>query len=178
MLPHSWIWGHLPLLMQFGKKRPADTNALHITNFLMDNYAELSPGHGDKPVPPVFYLDVWPVNEPMMIVVDSDLAAQFTQDPSPLPKHRAYQAIVGPLTGGEDLLASRGEFWKFWRPRFNPGFRPKVLQALIPDLLEEALVFLDVLERRVGPNGTWGEVYPLEADTINLTFDTIARATL
>lgn len=164
------------MLLRFGRERPADISPLQVSIYLMEKYAEFTPGHEGN-VPPVLYLDIWPVDNPLMIVIDPNLTAQFTQDTN-LPKHDAYVDIVGALTNAEDLLASKGEFWKYWRARFNPGFSARSLQTLIPDLLEEAVTFLEVMTKRAGTDGKWGDVFPLEDDAINLTLDTITRAAL
>ena len=146
----------------------------------MESYSELSPQHGhDKPVPPVIYLDLWPISDPMLVVIDAELAAQFTQPPVALPKHAVYRTVVKPLTHGEDdLLSANGDYIKTWRPRFSTGFRSGSLQALMPEIMEGILEFSDALGRCVGPNGHWGMVFPLEEATVTLTFDTIMRSLL
>jgi len=50
---------------------------------------------------------------------------------------------------------------------------------MLPSILEEVVIFRDILLAKAGENNnTWGPVFQLEALTTNLTFDVIGRATL
>lgn len=49
---------------------------------------------------------------------------------------------------------------------------------LIPELIDEIMVFKDLLGKMAGPSGQWGDVFQLEERTTNLTFDVILRATM
>jgi cytochrome P450 len=60
----------------------------------------------------------------------------------------------------------------------SPGFGSKNITAMLPSILEEVVIFRDILLAKAGENNTWGPVFQLEALTTNLTFDVIGRATL
>lgn len=128
-------------------------------------------------LPPVIYVDLWPVADSLVSVIDPAAAAQFTVAKS-LPKHPVATEFMYPLTGNVDLVSSEGELWKKWRSRFSPGFSPRNLIALLPELIEEAQVFVDGLKSLAGKNGEWGPVFQLEEKTTNLTFDIIVRASV
>ncbi len=119
-------------------------------------------------------MDIWPINYPMVAVLDPDMMAQFTQEQS-LPKfwgqgHTEFKHF----TGGRDLVHLEGQEWKVARSMFNPGFSARNLLSLIPSFTDEVLVFKEKL-REVAASG---EVVKLEDYTTNLTIDIIGRAVL
>lgn len=130
---------------------------------------------GEKTIPPIIYLDLWPASGPMMLVTHPVVSSQFTQSKS-LPKAIIATDYMQPLTQKRDIVCAEGSEWKSWRSRLNPGFSPRNVMALLPDLVEEVLVFTDGLKKLAGENGSWGSVFQLEEKTINLTFDVITRA--
>ncbi|KAI0165232.1 cytochrome P450 4V3 [Hypoxylon sp. FL1284] len=175
MLPHSIWFGHLPIFADFRADHPPDVNAYMFHLWFMSNYKRYFP-ELDK-VPPVVYLDLWPIADPLVMVLDAIAASQFTIANS-LPKHPVSNEFVHPLTGNLDIVSTDGEIWKKWRSRFNPGFSPRNLTALLPELIEEAQVFVSGLKAQAGKNGEWGPVFQLEEKTTNLTFDIIVRASV
>jgi len=151
---------------------------MHIFNlmhYVKDNHDRFFPGL--TAAPPVIYLDIWPVNLPMMVVIDPDLSGQFTQDAA-LPKHEMVKDVMMPLTEGRDLNTLNGDDWKFWRTKFNPGFSTRNMLALLPDILEEVAVFGQTLSKQAAGDNAWGPVFQLEEHTTNLTLDVIGRAIL
>ncbi|KAI1759479.1 cytochrome P450 4V3 [Hypoxylon sp. FL1150] len=175
ILPHSIWFGHLPIFADFRAEHPPDVNIYMFHLWLAANYKKYFP-QLDK-VPPVIYLDLWPAADSLVSVVDPVAASQFTIVQS-LPKHSVATEFMYPLTGNVDIVSSEGELWKKWRSRFSPGFSPRNLTALLPELIEEAQVFVDGLKGLAGKNEEWGPVFQLEEKTTNLTFDIIVRASV
>ncbi|KAI0594225.1 vera protein [Biscogniauxia sp. FL1348] len=175
ILPHSLLFGHLPIFADFRAAHPPDVNTYVLHGWLVKNWKKYLPDQDD--LPPVVYLDCWPVSTSLAVIFDPLVAAQFTQTKS-LPKSRLTIDFLKPFTGGIDIVCSEGEAWKTWRSRFNPGFSQRNLTALLPDLLEEATVFVDGLKKSAGRNGQWGPVFQLEERTTNLTLDIITRSAL
>ncbi|KAI1260243.1 vera protein [Xylariaceae sp. FL1019] len=175
ILPHSWFLGHLAVLGDFRNDYPHDVNFYTFHTWLINNCQKYFPGM-DFP-PPIVYLDIWPVEHPLAMVLDPVAASQFTINPS-LPKMAFTKDFMVPLTQGTDIVSNEGLQWKTWRSRFNPGFSQRNLLAMTPDLLEEANVFVSQLEKLSGQNGQFGSVFQLEEKTTNLTFDIICRAAL
>lgn len=95
---------------------------------------------------PYFYLDLWPISDPLLAVLDSDLAAQITTDQS-LPKARGLQDFMIHLAGPGDLVSSDGPHWKKWRSIFNPGFAGSHLMTLAPGIVDDGLVFVENLTK-------------------------------
>ncbi|KAI1204226.1 cytochrome P450 4V3 [Annulohypoxylon truncatum] len=175
VLPHSLLFGHLPILASFRAVHPPDVNIYMFHRWLAANSRKYFPGR-DR-VPPVVYLDLWPLSSSLAAVFDPVAASQFTQSKS-LPKDHLMAEYMMPLTGNLDMVSSEGQLWKTWRSRFNPSFSPRNLTALLPEIIEEALVFVNGLKDLAGTDGNWGPVFQLEEKTINLTFDVIVRASI
>ncbi|KAI2465975.1 cytochrome P450 4V3 [Annulohypoxylon bovei var. microspora] len=175
VLPHSLLFGHLPIFADFRAARPPDVNIYLFHNWLAENVDKYFPGL--EKLPPVVYLDLWPMAGSLAAVHDAVAASQFTQTKS-LPKDHIMVDYMMPLTGNLDIVSAEGELWKTWRSRFSPGFSPRNLTALLPELIEEVLVFVNGLKGLAGKDGNWGPVLQLEEKTTNLTFDIIVRASL
>ncbi|KAI0096749.1 vera protein [Nemania sp. FL0031] len=175
VLPHSWLFGHLPILGDWRADSPVDANFYSFHIWLIKNCRRYFPDL-DFP-PPVVYLDIWPVEAGFAIVFDPVAASQFAQTPS-LPKARISTGFLEPLTSGIDIVSNEGTEWKTWRSRFNPGFSQRNLLAMLPELMEEVSIFASQLERLAGSGGKWGPVFQLEEKTTDLTFDIIVRAAL
>ncbi|KAI8626167.1 vera protein [Xylariaceae sp. FL1651] len=175
VLPHSLLFGHLSILGDWRADNPSDANFYSFHTWLIRNREKYFPGLDF--VPPVVYLDIWPVEQSLAIVFDAVAASQFAQQPS-LPKLPLATDFLTPLTSGLDIVSNEGTEWKTWRSRFNPGFSQRNLIAMLPELIEEISIFVSQLEGLAGSGGKWGTVFQLEEKTTNLTFDVICRASL
>lgn len=146
MLPHSLLFGHLPIFADFRKTHPPDVNIYMFHTWLAENCKNYFPGL-DYP-PPVVYLDLWPIAESLAMVNDPVVASQFTVVQS-LPKNPGFSKFLGPLMSGIDIVCTEGQIWKTWRSRFSPGFSQRNLTAILPEVIEEANVFcsLKALEK-------------------------------
>jgi cytochrome P450 len=173
MMEHSLIFGHFKCLASFRRMYPLDINVGQLSIWMVENWETLFPGQASCPA--VAYLDVWPMMDPVIFVLHPKVSAQFTQARS-LPKGALEHDYVRPLTDNLDILSADGDVWKKWRSRFNPGFSSRSITALVPAIMEDMLVFLDVLGSHAGKNGQPGEVVQLERLTTNLTFDIIMKA--
>ncbi|KXJ90740.1 cytochrome P450 [Microdochium bolleyi] len=177
VLPHSWLWGHLKVMGDFRAVSPSDTNMYEFHRWLKANMSTYFPG--ETQMPPVVYLDLWPFTGGMALVTDADMIPQFMQKPD-LPKYYMVEDFLKPLTGGRDIVSISGPVWKLWRTRFNPSFAPRRVLALLPELMEEVEVFVDLLRQKAGRStahgNAWGEMFQLHEKTVNLTFDVILRA--
>ncbi|KAI1137908.1 cytochrome P450 [Hypoxylon sp. FL0543] len=169
ILPHSFLFGHLVIIAKLYMKYkiPQDGNGHWIFLYLKREYPEITKKG-------LIYMDPWPIGYAMIAVYHPDMMAQFTQENS-LPKYWAMpQVEFKPFTGGEDLVNLDGLEWKRARSMFNPGFSARNLLSLVPDMIEEALVFRE----RLGKAAASGEVVRLEKYTTDITVDIIGRAAL
>ncbi|CAJ2513011.1 Uu.00g011300.m01.CDS01 [Anthostomella pinea] len=169
IMPHSFLFGHLWTTAKIAIKHkiPRDGNGHWMFHFIKLEYPEIA-------APGVLYMDVWPIGYPMIAVYHPEIMAQFTQEHS-LPKWWAQgQREFKHFTGGEDLVHLEGQEWKAARAMFNPGFSAKNLLSLIPNFMEEALVFRE----RLREAAVSGAVVKLENYTTDVTVDVVARAVL
>jgi cytochrome P450 len=67
-----------------------------------------------------------------------------------------------------------GALWKKWRSIFNPGFATAHLMSLVPGIVDDGLVYADVLDEHAGS----GKVFRLEEATTRLTIDVIGKVVL
>ena len=94
---------------------------------------------------PVYYLDTWPFGPQMLVVASPDSLYQVTQNHS-LPKFHAMKTFLHPITEGLDIVTMEGDSWKRWRAIFNPGFSASHLMTMTSAVVEETVVFCDLLQ--------------------------------
>lgn len=161
--PHSMIWGHLLAMNEVVKEQPKRASPQTFSVFIKEKY-----GLGDY-----FYIDPWPFGDPIMMIFDTDIMAEFTVKQS-LPKHPAVDDFVQHLGGPGNLVSSEGAEWKKWRAAFNPGFSANHLMSLVPLIVDECKIFEDILTQHAKNN----EVFRMERETTCLTVDIIGKVIL
>lgn len=160
--------------MDSKKELPGDLNFTAFPQWLKDNYKKYLPN--ENQMPPVIYFDMWPFfNSPTVLVFHSARGTQFHRDQS-LWKHPILGEFLAPLTDNRDIITTNGDFWKTWRGRMNPGFVPRSIMAMVPQLMEEVQIFVECLTKMTGEKNNWGPVFQFEELTTNLTLDVISRA--
>ncbi|KAK3312347.1 cytochrome P450 4V3 [Apodospora peruviana] len=177
IMPHSLLFGHLLVVAKLTKGYPSDMHPNYIADLIWQNWRTLFPSC--KSCPSIFYVDLWPMGPPIAFTIDPTTATQaFTTHE--LGRTKAASRYLYPIAHGRDMASLEGPDWKLWRSRFNQGFSSKNLTALIPSVIEEVVVFRDILRQKIGKDddGNWGEAFQLEPLTTSLTFDVIGRAAL
>ncbi|RVD87883.1 uncharacterized protein DFL_002086 [Arthrobotrys flagrans] len=161
--PHHWLLGHLIVMAKISQEIPMDAHPQVQLPALLERYGLKEKG--------IMYLDIWPMASPMVVVCDPKMAYQCAQQYS-LPKAiKELDPILGPLSGPGNLVASDGNFWKFWRSVFNPGFAAQHLMTLVPGIVKDCETFCKVMEEAAAS----GQVVNLEKLTTCLTIDIIGR---
>ncbi|KAF2278808.1 cytochrome P450 [Westerdykella ornata] len=120
----------------------------------------------------IFYLNLWPFNETVIVVTNPSLASQVETAFLDKPAH--IKSTFDVISGGPTIQTMYGNTWKQWRSLFNPGFASGYMTQLAPAIAEEVEVFCTLLKRRA----QLGNVFQLEEFTLRMTFDIIARVTL
>ena len=68
MAPHSFLFGHLPILRRLTGPLPSDIHLNYIPHLLASNWKSLFPR---KDVcPGLIYADFWPLVEPLVYTID------------------------------------------------------------------------------------------------------------
>lgn len=150
ILPHSLLFGHLPIFADFRKAHPPDVNIYVFQTWLAENCEKYFPANNYPP--PVIYLDLWPLTSSLALVTDPVAASQFTLTQN-LPKIEVLKNFIRPLTSCIDIFCTKGQAWKLWRSRFNPGFSQRNLTTMVPEIIEEVTVFVDGLKKVAGDDG-------------------------
>ncbi|KAI1331009.1 cytochrome P450 [Xylariaceae sp. FL0255] len=125
MLPHSFLFDHLLQTAQIviKNKLPPDFHGHWMFHIIQQQYPEMA-SEG------ILYLDIWPINWPIVAVHHPGMITQFTQEHS-LPKWWAQgRRAFKEFSGGKDLLHLEGQRWKTIRAIFNPGFSARNLLSL------------------------------------------------
>lgn len=124
-------------------------------------------------LPPIFYLDTWPFADPICAIIDPEVAYQVTVQNS-LPKHKAIPEAIWPLTGEKNLVSMNGAEHKRWRAIFNPGFSSAHLMTLVDGIVDDSMLFMEILGRHAEEQ----DIFSLEETATRATVDIIGRVLL
>ena len=105
------------------------------------------------------------------MVISSPAMARQLLHPMPVKSDDLVQYMHSHITGGHQLFTMEGPMWKYWRSTFAHGFSSSHIMTVIPELIEEALVFRDILFEKAEE----GVRFPLESITANLAADLVGR---
>lgn len=158
----SWISGHLFYLYKHNRSLPP----LASVNLA---FFEMASSFKEEEM---FLLDVWPLNEPMLVVFNPEAAIEVCQKLN-LPKGRKNETMIRPITGGLTLLSMNGPEWKTWRTLFNSGFSTGVIAEQVPNIADHVSNFYE----RLNEQANRGIVY-LDHLTTQLTFEIILKISL
>lgn len=155
--------GHLLEAKAASEELPPGAHSAYVTNRL-----------ATKLDAEAFYFDPWPVNTPLLVLTDYRLANQATSHEwtgSAKPKMLCnwFAPISG--RGGVNLFTQNGAEWKQDHEIFLPFFNGSNLDATIPAIVEEMLVFRDILRQK----SEHKDITHLEPLTLALMNDVIGR---
>jgi len=155
--PNAGWLGHMKIMNGLMEEYPREVHPHVYPHLIREKY-----GLGD-----IFYLDLWPLAYPMLVISDPQIAQQALH----LPKHEVLGQVVGPVVGDHSILTMEGKEWRTWRSVFNPGFSHSNIMTLVPGIVEDSLVFCDVLEEHARK----GDVFRLEDAATRVTVDIIGE---
>ncbi|OTA63681.1 cytochrome P450 [Hypoxylon sp. EC38] len=165
-LPPSLLLGHLKFMGDYLAQGPADRHPDSV--FIQMN--------NDLGRPPLMFVDLRPINRPMVLIRSHDIAEQITKAsklyPTSTPK--SDLGYLEPVIGPTSILTLHGEKWKALRKRFNPGFAPHYLMTLLPCILDKTMSFIEHLDSFAKT----GRDFPLVLLGVNLTFDIIGAVVM
>ncbi|KAK8037379.1 cytochrome P450 [Apiospora marii] len=177
-LPSSLVWGHLATFDAYIKRGSRDRHPGMEVEKRADIeadvvFSEMLETLGN---PPLMFVDLRPVNRPMVLVRSHEIAEQITkpspQFPTSVPK--ASLAYLRHVIGRSSVLGAEDDNWKHLRKRFNPGFAPQHLATHLPAILNKTTLFIDHLDKLARA----GIETPLLPLLVNLTFDIIGAVTM
>lgn len=168
MPEHSSLLGHLLAAKTATEELPP---AAH-SSYILDRIARKMEGNMNGP--PAYYFDSFPVSTPLLVVRDPFIANQVTNHPQvsaekPTTLKDWFEPISG--RGGMNLFTQNGQEWKHDHNLFLPFFNNSNLDATMPDVVEQMLIFRNILRKRVQS----GELFRMESLTQPLMNDIIGR---
>ncbi|KAF2184796.1 cytochrome P450 [Zopfia rhizophila CBS 207.26] len=114
-----------------------------------------------------FYFDLWPLFNPILFVNTIPGVLQMTQ--ASLERPKEVNVTFDTFVGGQNLISMPEAPWKYWRNLFNPGFRERYIQDLVPKVTAEVDVFCRILRQCAARGG----IVKLDDLTFKLTVDVI-----
>ncbi|KAL8702593.1 MAG: hypothetical protein Q9201_004225 [Fulgogasparrea decipioides] len=162
--PWHPLFGNLLTMGKAAAAFPPDAHPHLFPSWLRKQYPEL---------PPVFYVDLWPVAAPMLAIIDPVAAAQVTIQHS-LQKHPSIQDYINPLVGKSNLVSLEGREWRMWRSIFNPGFSSGHLMSLVGCVVSDTVLFTKILSEYAAS----GTIFQLEDAATRLMVDIIGNVVL
>lgn len=162
MPPHDFIWGHLKIMGEISNLLPKNVHLQYLTTTISKKYN----------MPPVFYLDLWPLGPNCMVVTDPDLAFQITANHE-YQKHEEEKKAMDPLLGAGNIATAEGARWKHLHKQLSPAFSVSHVTSMRGMIAEEIMKFRGILHKLAES----GEVFKLEDYGQRLIFDIIGKAT-
>ncbi|KAI2615687.1 hypothetical protein GGR54DRAFT_649889 [Hypoxylon sp. NC1633] len=140
-------------------------------SLLLDHLNVFVQMNNDLGRPPLMFVDLRPINRPMVLIGSHDIAEQITKTskiyPTSTPK--SDLGYLEPVIGPTSILTLHGEEWKALRKKFNPGFAPQYLVTLLSCILDKTMSFIEHLDSFARTGGD----FSLVLLGVNLTFDII-----
>ncbi|PYH92124.1 cytochrome P450 [Aspergillus ellipticus CBS 707.79] len=174
-LPPSLVWGRMKALHEFISRgegtRHIEQQPIAISDVV---FHEIREHLGN---PPLMFFNLRPLQRPLCVVGNHDVAEQISRSTKPFPYSMAKSPTMEqfePLLGPHSIITADGEKWKALRKRFSPGFAPQQLMTLLPCILDKAERFVEVLDGYARS----GEEFSLDHPCVSLTFDIIGAVTM
>ncbi|KAK1659734.1 cytochrome P450 [Colletotrichum godetiae] len=178
IVPHSFLFGNLLEAKKAFDTLPPGVHASYVL-------ARLGELHGQNGA---YYIDTWPMADPMLVVTAPDMAHQTVYHP--VAGSQKPPMLVGwfhPITGGPSQFDTNGRPWKNLHALFNPSFSNQNITAAVPIILGNIATFTSRLRARVssssssedkGEEGSEGDMFRLEPLMLDLITDVIGEVLL
>jgi hypothetical protein len=164
---HSFLFGHLLYLKGYLDRIPKDAHY---------QYAFGEIGREHFPETGAYYIDLWPMTGITLLIISPKIGTQVTQTNPRLNCNRPklLSRFFLPITGGPTMFDVNEAAWKPWRAVFNKGFHSNHINALVPGMLEEILVYAETLRTAARK----GDIIFLEPITLRFMIDVIGKTIL
>lgn len=158
---HSFLFVNLKTLADYIKRYPKNFHPQLI-------FTDIGVDHD---LPDLYYVDLFPVADSIIIISNPDIAIQILSDAGTYPQHSAVRRILRGLVGTVSLLTTEGSAWRRQRNWVAPAFSTTHLMTLVSGMVEESLVFKEILTKHAVKK----EVFKLDNDTSRLAMDIIGH---
>ena len=164
---HSFLFGHLLYLKTFLDRLPKGAHYQYgFATIAREEFNHTG----------AFYMDLWPMSGLFLTVVSPKIGVEITQGNPRLTSERPLllRRFLKPITGGLTIFDLGEKEWKPWRAAFNKGFQTEHIMSLVPNMVEETMVYADTLKDLAAK----GEMCQLDPITLRFTIDMIGRTIL
>jgi cytochrome P450 len=118
----------------------------------------------------IFYVDLWPVADPQVVITDAALMDQTVVTRS-LNQHPMANDFLEPIVGRDVIATANGAVWKKAHRAMAPAFSWSHIRSLTSVMIDECLHFRNTLDRLAAT----GEVFSMEKESAKVIFDIITR---
>ncbi|PMD36237.1 cytochrome P450 [Hyaloscypha variabilis F] len=162
--PHHPLWGHLPVMAEMARSLPLDAGPQYYAHYIRTKY-----DLGD-----FFYLDLWPLALPQLVITHPDLAVQIAQSKTTFDKGPLVHQYLTPLLGEKAMVSANGQDWKVSRRLFTPGMLHGNLLQHIPECVDDCQIFREKLTEHATKN----DIFVFEELCAKLIFKMVTRIIL
>ncbi|KAI4257703.1 MAG: hypothetical protein LQ352_001543 [Teloschistes flavicans] len=122
-----------------------------------------------------YYIDMWPVSGILFIIVSPHIANQVHAHPDiSMQRPQLLPRFFKPIAGGPNMFDMREHDWKPWRAIFSKAFSAEHVVSLIPDMVDETIVYSETLKNFAERK----EMFQLDLTTLRFTIDVIGKTIL
>ena len=123
----------------------------------------------------LFYIDLWPVSGILLVVISPHVANQIHANPTiSMQRPPLLPRFFKPICGGPSMFDMKEHQWRPWRAIFSKGFSADYVLSLVPEMVDETLVYSETLQRHAQRK----EMFHLDLTTLRFTFDVIGKTIL
>ncbi|KAI1339871.1 cytochrome P450 71B25 [Xylariaceae sp. FL0016] len=164
MPKHNAFLGHMLAAKDLTDKLPPMAGSIYILNGLSKQLGDTG----------AFYFDSYPIAVPLLVITDPFIANQVIAHPwTGSEKPYTLDAWFAPISGrgGLNLFTENGLEWRRSHEMFLPFFNNSNLDGTLPVVMQEMLIFRDILRRKA----TSPETLRLEPIVLHLMNDVIGH---
>ncbi|KAK6197812.1 hypothetical protein LQW54_010518 [Pestalotiopsis sp. IQ-011] len=158
--PHSFLWGHLKVMGEIAATFPPNMHPQSYITAISQKY-ELKG---------IFYLDLWPVADPQVILIEPDLMDQV-QVKRAYNQHPMSEEMLGNIVGPNVVATANGPVWKKLHHAMAPSFLQSHVRTLTGLMADETMQFRSRLTSLADSGGA----FSFEKECSKLIFDIVAQ---
>ncbi|GJC77711.1 putative sterigmatocystin biosynthesis P450 monooxygenase stcS [Colletotrichum liriopes] len=155
IVPHSFLFGNLLEAKKAFDSLPPGVHANYVLSKLGEPFKNGA-----------FYIDTWPMADPMLMVFDPEMAHQTVYHP--VAGSVKPPMLVGwfhPITGGLSQFDTNGRPWKHLHSLFSPSFSNQNITAAVSVIVDNIVTFAGRLRAQAAEGGMF-RLEPLMLDLI------------
>jgi cytochrome P450 len=157
------IWGHLKIIGEYVRKMP---RGAHMQSAISELKADYN-------LPDVFYVDLWPVSSPFMMIMGPEACAIPTTE-NTFDMHPEVAKFLKRNVGESFIEGTNGPLWKHLHQTLAPGLTPSIIRGNHGSILEQAAT----LRRRFSDIAKSGKVTDIRRDLGQYPFQVIVKMLL